>query len=101
MSATARRPEPMRWWSREKAMRPCLIRTGPASPCPSPTSGVPLLLTTRQGLAGIDMALDALSDEELDALVERARSRGHDLPDAAVAALIGEALRAVRVGALG
>ena len=57
---------------------------------------LPLLLVTRAGLEGIDRALQALSDEELDALVERARSRGWDLPDAAVAAVIGEALRAVR-----
>ena len=57
---------------------------------------LPVLLTTRAGLAGIDEALQALSDEELDALVERARRRGRDLPDATVAAVIGEALRAVR-----
>jgi len=62
---------------------------------------LPLLLTTRAGLAGIDEALQALSDEELDALVERARRRGQDPRDATVAAVIGEALRAVRVGALG
>ena len=37
-----------------------------------------------------------LSDEELDALVERARARGRDLPEEAIAAVIGEALRAVR-----
>ena len=57
---------------------------------------LPVLLTTRAGLAGIDEALQALSDEELDALVERARSRGRDLPDATAAAVISEALRAVR-----
>lgn len=57
---------------------------------------LPVLLTTRLGLAGIDQALQSLSDEELDALVERVRSRGRDLPDATVAAVIGEALRAVR-----
>lgn len=57
---------------------------------------LPVLLTTRAGLAGIDRALQALSDEELDTLVERARARGRDLPDATVAAVIGEALRAVR-----
>ena len=37
---------------------------------------LPVLLTTRPGLAGIDHALQALSDQELDALIERARSRG-------------------------
>ena len=57
---------------------------------------LPLLLSTRAGLAGIDQALAALSDEELDALVERARRRSRDLPDVTVAAVIGEALRAVR-----
>ena len=53
---------------------------------------LPLLLTTSAGLRGIDEALQALSDEELDALVERARSRGRDLPEAFVATVIGEAL---------
>jgi len=57
---------------------------------------LPVLLTTRPGLAGIDQALQSLSDEEVDALLERARSRGRDLPDTTVAAVIGEALRAVR-----
>ncbi|MBI4560672.1 MAG: hypothetical protein HY724_01405 [Candidatus Rokubacteria bacterium] len=57
---------------------------------------LPVLLTTRPGLAGIDQALQALSDQELDALIERARSGGRDLPDSTVAAVIGEALRAVR-----
>ncbi len=57
---------------------------------------LPLLLGTRAGLEGIDQALQTLSDEELDALVERARSRGRDLPEAFVATVIGEALRAAR-----
>ncbi len=57
---------------------------------------LPVLLTTRPGVAGIDQALQALSDKELDALIERARSRGRGLPDSTVAAVIGEALRAVR-----
>lgn len=57
---------------------------------------LPVLLTTRPGLAGIDQALQALSDRELDALVERARHRGRGLPESTVAAVIGEALRAVR-----
>ena len=56
-----------------------------------------VLLTTRSGLEEIDRALEGLSDEELDALVERARRRAHDLPEATVAAVIGEALRAARV----
>ena len=55
---------------------------------------LPVLLTTRVGLESIDRVLRSLSDEELDALVERAR--GRDLPEEAIAAVIGEALRAVR-----
>jgi hypothetical protein len=55
---------------------------------------LPVLLMTRAGLAEIDQALDALSDDELDALVERARRRAGDLPDEAIATLIAEALRA-------
>ena len=57
---------------------------------------LPLLLGTRAGLEGIDQALQTLSDKELDTLVERARSRGRDLPEAFVATVIGEALRAAR-----
>jgi hypothetical protein len=57
---------------------------------------LPILLTTRAGLEGIDEALRSLSDQELDAIVERARSRRRDLPEAAVAEVIDEALRAAR-----
>ncbi len=57
---------------------------------------LPLLLTTRAGVKGIDRVLQALSDEEIDALVERARTRAKDIPEDAIAAVIGEALRAVR-----
>ncbi len=57
---------------------------------------LPMLLTTHAGLAGIDQAYQALSDEELDVLVEPARSRGRDLPDASVATVIGDALRTER-----
>ena len=57
---------------------------------------LPLFLSTRAGLKGIDQVLQALSDQELDALVERARDRASDLPEATVAAVIGDALRAVR-----
>jgi hypothetical protein len=57
---------------------------------------LPLLLTTRAGIKGIDQVLQTLSDEELDVLVERGRSRAKDLPEESVAAVIGEALRAVR-----
>ena len=57
---------------------------------------LPLLLTTRAGIKGIDEVLQTLSDAELDALVERGRSRAKDLPEETVAAMIGEALGAVR-----
>lgn len=57
---------------------------------------LPALLSTRAGLEEIDDALAALSEEELDALVERARTRARDLSDATVATVIGEALRAAR-----
>ena len=57
---------------------------------------LPVLLTTRAGLEEIDRSLEALSDEELDAIIERARQRAGALGDEAVAAIIDEAVRAVR-----
>lgn len=57
---------------------------------------LPWLLTTRAGLEELDRSLEALSDEELDALIERARQRAGTLGDEAVAAIIEEAVRAVR-----
>jgi tRNA(Ser,Leu) C12 N-acetylase TAN1 len=57
---------------------------------------LPLLLTTRAGLEEIDRSIEALSDEELDAIIERARQRAGALGDEAVAAIISEAVRAVR-----
>ena len=57
---------------------------------------LPALLTTPVGLAGVDQAVEELSEAELVALVERARRRRHDVTEAAIAAVIAEALRAVR-----
>lgn len=57
---------------------------------------VPVLLTTRAGLAEIDASLRDLSDEELRALVERARQRASELSEGEVAAIIAEGLRAAR-----
>jgi hypothetical protein len=57
---------------------------------------LPALLTTPAGLTGLDEALGELPDAELAALVERARCRQRDVTDAAVAAVVEEALRAVR-----
>lgn len=56
---------------------------------------LPDLLRTRAGLQVIDQALGTLSDEEVDALIERARALA-DLPEATAAVVIGEAVRAVR-----
>jgi hypothetical protein len=58
---------------------------------------LPVLLTTRAGLAEIDASLRDLSDEELRAVVERARQRASDLSEDQVAAIISEGLRAARV----
>ena len=57
---------------------------------------LPVLLTTRAGLAEIDASLRALSDNELRALVERARQRASDLSEDEVAAIIAEGLQAAR-----
>lgn len=50
--------------------------------------------TANTGLEAIDRSLEALSDEELDALIERARQRASDLSEDEVAAIIAEAVRA-------
>jgi hypothetical protein len=57
---------------------------------------LPALLGTRAGLEEIDEALRQLSDDELRALVERARRRASDLPEDKIAAIIAEGLRAAR-----
>ena len=57
---------------------------------------LPALLGTRAGLEEIDEALRQLSDDELRALVERARRRASDLPEDEIAAIIAEGLRAAR-----
>ena len=58
---------------------------------------LPALLTTPAGLTSLDEALGALSDADLDALVERARHRARDLTEGTVAEILDEALRASRV----
>lgn len=55
---------------------------------------LPALLGTRAGLEEIDEALRDLSDDDLRALVERARRRASDLAEDEVAAIIAEGLRA-------
>jgi hypothetical protein len=57
---------------------------------------LPLLLSTRAGLEEIDRSLEALSDQELDTVIERARQRTGRLGDEAVTAIIDEAIRAAR-----
>lgn len=57
---------------------------------------LPVLLGTRAGLEEIDEALRELSDDELDALIERARRRASDLSEDEIAAIIAEGLRAAR-----
>lgn len=57
---------------------------------------LPLVLTTPAAVNGIDQVLQTLSDEEIDALVERTRARAKDIPEDTIAAVISEALRAVR-----
>ena len=57
---------------------------------------LPVLLTTRAGLSEIDASLRDLSDDELRALVERARQRASDLSEDEVAAIIAEGLRVAR-----
>jgi hypothetical protein len=59
---------------------------------------LPSLLGTRAGLEHIDEALRGLSDDELDALVMRARRRASILSEHDVAAIIAEGLRAAREG---
>ena len=69
------------------------VRTRAAGPA---REVLPVLLTTRAGLAEIDASLRDLSDDELRALVERARQRASDLSEDEVAAIIAEGLRATR-----
>ena len=57
---------------------------------------LPLLLSTRAGLEEIDRSLEVLSDQELDAVIERARQRAGRLGDEAVTVIIDEAIRAAR-----
>ena len=57
---------------------------------------LPTLLSTRAGLEEIDDALRDLPDDELRALVERARQRARDVSEDEVAAIIAEGVRAAR-----
>ena len=53
-------------------------------------------MSTRAGLEEIDRSLEKMSDEELDAVIERARVRAGTLGDEALTIIIDEAIRAAR-----
>ena len=57
---------------------------------------LPLLLLTRGSVQAVTRALDALSTEGLDALVEHARTRNSAVPDTTIATVLYDALHAVR-----
>jgi len=57
---------------------------------------LPALLGTRAGFEEIDEALRDFSDDELRAMIARARRRASDLSEDEVAAIIAEGLRAAR-----
>jgi hypothetical protein len=53
-------------------------------------------LSTRAGLEEIDRSLEKMSDQQLDALIERARDRAGTLGDEALTIIIDKAIRAAR-----
>ena len=57
---------------------------------------LPLLLLTQGSVRAVTYALDTLSTEELDALVEHARTRNSAVPDTTIATVLHDALHAVR-----
>jgi hypothetical protein len=57
---------------------------------------LPLLLLTRGSVQAVTRALDTLSTEELDALVEHARTRNTTLPETTLAAVLRDALHTTR-----
>jgi hypothetical protein len=57
---------------------------------------LPLLLLTQGSVRAVTYALDTLSTEELDALVEHARTRNSAVPDTTIARVLHDALHAVR-----
>jgi hypothetical protein len=57
---------------------------------------LPLLLLTQGSLSAITCALDTLSTEDLDALVEHARTRNTALAETTVATVLRDALQATR-----
>ena len=57
---------------------------------------LPLLLFTQGSLQVVTRALDTLSTEELDALVEHARTGNTALPETTIATVLRDALHATR-----
>ncbi len=57
---------------------------------------LPLLLLTQGSVRAVTHALDVLSTEDLDALVEYARTRNSAIPDTTIATVLHDALHAVR-----
>jgi hypothetical protein len=57
---------------------------------------LPLLLLTHGSLRAVTCALDTLSTEELDALVEHARTRNTALPETTIATVLRDALHTTR-----
>jgi hypothetical protein len=57
---------------------------------------LPLLLLTRGSVQAVTHALDTLATEDLDALVEHARSRNTTLPETTIATVLRDALHATR-----
>ena len=57
---------------------------------------LPLLLLTQGSVQVVIRALDTLSTEDLDALVEHARTRNSAVPDTTIATVLHDALHAAR-----
>ena len=57
---------------------------------------LPLLLLTQGSVRAVTRALDALSTEELDALVEHARMRNTAIPKTTLSTVLRDALHASR-----
>lgn len=57
---------------------------------------LPLLLFTQGSVPAVIRALDTLSTEELDALIEHARTRNTALPETTIATVLRDAFHATR-----
>jgi hypothetical protein len=57
---------------------------------------LPLLLLTQGSLQAVTCALDTISTEDLDALVEHARTRNAALPETTIATVLRDAFHTAR-----